>query len=156
MKFLAALTFLYTFTPSFATPYYGEPLSLSQRPNANVAPRPLMPMFTVSQDVRPTGNGTELPAYSTIYYFNQVSFFFDTLSKLNSYKFGSSLIIINPSSEHSDNVIGLPANSIKKEDLSWWAHQVSCLSYRLFSNSFRLGETNAEGVRALKPYSQLI
>lgn len=73
MKLLAALTFIYIVTPSFATPYYGKPLSLSQRPHGNVAPLPAMPIVTISQDASPTVNGTVLPPYSTIYYFDQVT-----------------------------------------------------------------------------------
>jgi hypothetical protein len=80
---IVALTFLYILTPSFATPDYGKPLSLSKRHNANVGPRLTMPIVTIPQDASPIVNGTVLPPYSTVYYFDQVTLFLRLMPFIN-------------------------------------------------------------------------
>ena len=75
-----ALTFLFfavpfiTLASSHEVPVEEEVvIPALDRRNGNMVPHPALPYVAMPDNARPIRNGTELPPYSTLYYFDQVS-----------------------------------------------------------------------------------
>jgi hypothetical protein len=71
MRLAAALTFFTISVPSFLTVFARHP-RLDGRPHANITPHPAIQRVSLPDGASGIRNGTVLPPYSTIYYFDQV------------------------------------------------------------------------------------
>lgn len=77
------LTLLLLTINLFVTASMANVTLLGGRARANMLPMPAMPLVELPATLSPTRNGTGLPPYSTIYYFDQVTILKAILRKSN-------------------------------------------------------------------------